>query len=201
MNLKRTLIAAAIALAPVTAMAGGSLDVFYVDNELELGSESVDGSGVGFRGEAALAHGLSLTALHQLTDVEEGGDSADVTETRFGLRYDHALDKMITVGAGLESVQLSLEEDGSGLAVKGYSLSAHGALAVTQALSINAKVGYVDMGDIDGESLDGLEYQAGVAYDIDKQFGVFAEYRVVDLEIEDTDLTLDTIRLGGRMRF
>lgn len=208
MNLKRTLIAAAIALVPVTAMAGGSLDVFYVDNETDLytADDQEDGNGYGFRGQAELGNGIALTGLYQSSTIESDvvGDDVDVTETRFGVSYTHAIDKMISVAGNLETVQIDFEPEDSGLgfpALDGFSVG--GKLMVTpiKQLSLYAKVAYTDLGKAFGEDVDGIEYEAGGTYDIDKNFGVFAEYRTMDIEVDDEDVELNTIRLGGRYTF
>ena len=67
MKIKHTLLAAAVALAPMSAMAGGSVDVFFIHNKAELkgggGSVKDDGNGYGFSGLAELGHGLTSIKL------------------------------------------------------------------------------------------------------------------------------------------
>lgn len=208
MNLKQTLIAAAIALVPMTAVAGGSLDVFYVDNETDLytGDDEEDGNGYGFRGQAELGSGVALTGLYQNSTIESDvvGDDVDVTETRFGVSYTHAIDKMISLSGNLETVQIDFEPEDSGIgfpALDGYSVGGKLTLTPMNQLSLYAKVAYTDLGKLSGEDVDGFEYEAGGAYAIDKNFGIFAEYRMMDMEADDEDVELNTIRLGGRYTF
>lgn len=65
--------------------------------------------------------------------------------------------------------------------------------------------GYVNLGKINSETVDGYEYTGGLSYDICKQWTGFAEYRVVKLETDatgtSTDVDNDTLRIGGRYTF
>lgn len=208
MKLKQTLIAAAIALVPMTAMAGGSLDVFYVDNESDIftGDDHEDGNGYGFRGQAELGRGIALTGLYQSSTIESDvvGDDVEVAETRFGVSYTHAIDKMISLAGHLETVQLDFEPEDSGIGVPsldGFSIGGKATLTPMNQLSLYAKVAYTDLGKAGGEDVDGIEYEAGGMYSLDKNFGVFAEYRVMDMEADDEDFDLNTIRVGGRYTF
>ncbi len=196
MKFKQTLIAVAIALTPMAAMAAGSLDVFYVNQDFNVdGSPDDSGDGFGFRGQAALGQGVSLTALYQDADIDDADFNSK--ETRIGLSYDTKL-QGIDVGAGAETVTLDLNDGGPGDSFRGYSINAHASMKVIDNLSAYARVGYTDI-----DEFDGAEYEAGVHYAFDKQFGAFVEYRVADLSGNNgaPDLELDTLRVGGRYNF
>ena len=63
MKFKQTLIAALVALAPMSAMAAGSVDVFYVNQDVDIeGAGKDDGDGFGIRAQADLGQGISLSA-------------------------------------------------------------------------------------------------------------------------------------------
>ncbi len=195
MMLKQTLLAVAIVLSPITAFAGGSLDVFYVDQNISAGGPDDDGNGVGFRGQAALGQGVSLTALYQ--DAELKDADANLRETRIGLSYDTKCHN-INVGAGLETVGVDLNDGGLGASLRGHSLNAHASISPIDKVSLTARIGYTDV-----DELAGMEYEVGAQYAIDKQISAFVEYRMANLNDEGfgADVDLDTLRVGGRYTF
>lgn len=199
MKLKQTLIAVAVALTPMAAMAGGSLDVFYVNQDLDPdGAASDDGDGFGFRGQAALGQGVSLTALYQDSDLDDA--NSNVQETRIGLSYDTKT-QGINVGAGAEAVNLNLNSGGPGGSLRGYSVNGHASIALVKNLSAYASIGYTDV-----NALDGMEYTVGARYSINKQVSAFAEYRYADLDNNSGvlgvgDIKVGTVRVGGGYAF
>lgn len=197
MILKKTLLAAAIAITPFTAFAGGSLDVFYVDQDLEseAGLDD-DGDGVGFRGLASLGKGVSLTALYQDADLDDA--DASLRETRIGVRYD-TMCHGAAVGGSLENVSIDINQGGIGFAMRGYSASAHASVNPVDKVTLTARVGYTDV-----DELAGMEYEVGVNYAINKQVTGFVEYRMANLDDEGFflgDVDLDTLRVGVRYNF
>ncbi|MES2721168.1 MAG: porin [Pseudomonadota bacterium] len=194
--LKQSLLAVAIAVAPMTAFAAGSLDVFYVDQDIDIkGAGEDDGDGVGFRGLAELGKGVSLTALYQDADLDAA--DANLRETRIGLRYDTTCHN-IKVGGSLENVSIDLNNGGVGLSMRGYSATAHASINLIDNLSLTARAGYTDV-----EELAGMEYEVGAHYAINKQVSAFVEYRMANLDDEGlgADVDLDTLRVGGRYNF
>ncbi|MEO6697782.1 MAG: hypothetical protein ABIR53_00140, partial [Paraperlucidibaca sp.] len=110
MKFQKIALAIALTAAPLCAFAGGSVDVFYMDQDLDLGSPANfndDGDGYGFRGLAELGQGVSLTALHQDADLDR--EKANIKETRIGLSYDRDMGG-IMLGGGLETVTLDINE-------------------------------------------------------------------------------------------
>ncbi len=195
MKIKLTLLAAAVALAPMTAVAGGTLDVFYVYNEADLGGGlDPDGHGAGVRAEAELGHNISFTGLHQSSDLKDGGFDQSLRETRLGLKYSHALEA-ITLTGELEHVNLTLRPAGSG--ENGYAVKVGGKVNLTDQISAYAKVGYLDVHALG----DGVEYEVGGAVKLTDQISGFVEYRYVDIDDNAGDLELSTIRVGARYHF
>lgn len=195
--LKKTLLAVALAVTPFTAFAGGSLDVFYMDQDLEseAGLDD-DGDGIGFRGLASLGKGVSLTALYQ--DAELDDSDANLRETRVGLRYDTTCHG-VAVGGSLESLGLDINQSGIGLSMRGYSASAHASVSPMDKVTLTARVGYTDV-----DELAGMEYEVGINYAINKQVTGFVEYRMANLDDEGFflgDVDLDTLRVGARYNF
>lgn len=196
MMLKQTLLAVAMVLTPLSAFASGSLDVFYVDQNIDIsGAGDDDGNGVGFRGQADLGRGISLTALYQDADLDTA--DANLRETRIGLSYDTAT-QGVNVGAGLENVSIDLNQSGPGVALRGYSANVHASITPINNVSVYARVGYTDV-----DELAGVEYEVGAQYAINKQIAAFVEYRMANLDDEGlgSDIDLDTLRVGGRYNF
>ncbi|MES3040375.1 MAG: porin [Pseudomonadota bacterium] len=202
MKMTQTLLAAAIALVPMTAMAGGSIDAFYIDNEIDDGANKEDGDGFGFRGQAELGNGFSVTGLYQNSDVSGSGTTTDITETRVGVSYLCVMNKQFSLTTNVETVQVDLTDSGLGVGLDGYSAGIRADLAIVDNLSAYAKVAYTDLGDVAGDDVNGAEYEVGALFSINKNLGAFVEYRIVDLDIDPNDeLQLDTLRVGGRYTF
>lgn len=212
--LKQTLIAAAIILAPVSAMAGGSVDIFYTDNTLDIqgAPNDSDGNGYGFRGQAELGKGFSMIAMHQQSKVKPAlfvPGSNDLSETRIGASYKHQLNKQVNLTGSLESIQFDAElfgkNSGLGATLNGYAANVGISSEVIDKLNAYASVGYVNLGKLQGETVSGYEYTAGASYDICDHWAGFAEYRAVRLNTDalanDTDIDNNTLRVGGRYTF
>lgn len=214
MKIKHTLLAAAVALAPMSAMAGGSVDVFFIHNKAELkgggGSVKDDGNGYGFRGLAELGNGLSLTAMHQDTRIKGNniGTNLGVAETRVGLSYQHQINDQFSMTGNADFVQLDVEVDknvGVGLALDGYAVGVGAKFTVIDNLNVYGNLGYLNLGKLNNKSVDGYEYTAGVSYDINENIAGFVEYRLVDVDTKalgpKVNVDLDTWRIGARYTF
>lgn len=215
MMLKQTLLAAAIAVAPMAAFAGGSIDLFYTDNTMDIDGapNESDGNGYGLRGQAELGNGFSMTALHQNSRIKPGilgPGSNDLSETRVGISYKHALNKQFTMTGTLEKVQVNnelLKNSGQGLTLNGYAVNMGLSSAIMKKVTAYASLGYVNLGKLQDETVSGYEYTAGLSYDLCPHWAGFAEYRVVKLNTDaaflgnDTDIDNDTLRLGARYTF
>ena len=212
--LKQTLIAAAMILAPISATAGGSVDLFYTDNNLDIqGAPSdSDGNGYGFRGQAELGKGFSMIAMHQQSKVKPAlfvPSSNELSETRIGVSYKHQLNKQVSLTGSLENVQFDAElqgkNSGQGATLNGYAANVGISTAVIDKLNAYASPGYVNLGKLQGKTVRGYEYTVGASYDICNHWAGFAEYRAVRLNTDalanDTDIDNNTLRIGGRYTF
>ncbi|MDP1539102.1 MAG: oligogalacturonate-specific porin KdgM family protein [Moraxellaceae bacterium] len=214
MKTKLTLLAAVVALAPMSAMAGGSVDVFFIHNKAELkqGGNSVkeDGNGYGFRGIAELGNGLSLTASHQDTRIKGSniGTNLGIAETRVGLSYKHQVNDQFSMTGNADFVQLDAELDknlGIGLALDGYAVGVGASFAVIDNLKVYGNLGYLNLGKLNNKTVDGFEYTVGASYDINQNIAGFIEYRLVDVDTTalgpKVSVDLDTWRIGARYTF
>lgn len=196
MKIKQALLTVAIVITPMSALAAGSLDVFYMNQNAEDSVSKDDGNGVGIRGQATLGQGVSLTALLQDAELKDADEN--LRETRIGLSYDtkcHDID----VGGGVESVGVEFNDGGPGQpSLRGYSVNAHASISPIDNVTLSARVGYTDV-----DELAGMEYEVGASYAINKNVSGFVEYRMINADDEGfgADLDLDTLRVGARYNF
>lgn len=194
--------------APLSAQAAklDFLDAYYIpDSTLELESnlgsvESEEGDGFGVKLAAMLGKSIFLAGEYQSTDNERLGGSAvnaTVDSARIGLGYNTS-----TPFYGLlEYINYEVEFDG-GLGSDSQSESGFGAhiganIDLFEFLTLEARAGYLDIGDSDG-----FEYLAGLGLNLDKNFGLFVDYRVTELENkDDVTSTFQDLRAGFRFRF
>ena len=225
--LKKFLALSTLALAPMTAFAGGSVDLFYIDNDAEAEIAGVpqkfkfDGSGYGVRGKAELGNGFSMIAMHQSSKLKNnqlaaGLGSQKLNETRIGLSYSHKLNDQFSVTGSLEhtNVGIDITKDlGVGATLNGYAATVGINANVMANTNVYASIGYLNAGKLAEKRVDGLEYTVGASYDVTKNFAGFVEYRFTDLErkaggvapligpVPKIELELDTLRIGGRYTF
>jgi len=211
--LKKFLALSTLALAPMTAFAGGSVDLFYIDNDAEAEIASFpqkfkfDGSGYGVRGKAKLKNDQLAGFI---------GGSQKLNETRIGLSYNHKLNDQYSVTGSLEhtNVGIGLTKDlGVGATLNGYAATVGINANVMANTNVYASIGYLNAGKLADKRVDGLEYTVGASYDVTKNFAGFVEYRLTDLErkaggvapfigpVPKIELELDTLRIGGRYTF
>lgn len=195
-KLTQTLLAAAIAIVPMTAMAAGTVDIFYgyTSEKLEGGgtSDKADGHGYGVRGQAALNDCISLTGLYQTGSLEDKAtkDKFDTDEVRIGVMGHHKLNNDITVLAGADRVELTGHPRGTAavLGARGYVVKT-GAATKVGDVSLAATVGYIDL----GRGADGYEAEASAAIPLADKISGFVDYRYTHTK-DDTDK--DTVNLG-----
>ena len=225
--LKKFLALSTLALAPMTAFAGGSVDLFYIDNDAEAEVASLqkfkfDGSGYGIRGKAELGNGFSMIAMHQSSKLKNDqlagfiGGSQKLNETRIGLSYNHKLNDQYSVTGSLEHTNVGIDlmkNLGVGGTLNGYAATVGINANVMANTNVYASIGYLNAGKLADKRVDGLEYTVGASYDVTKNFAGFVEYRLTDLErkaggvapfigpVPKIELELDTLRIGGRYTF
>lgn len=194
--------------APFSAQAASLsyLDAYYIpDSTLELEDdtdsiESEEGDGFGVKLAAMLGENVFLAGEYQSTDNEQLGGSAinaTVDSARIGLGFNtstpfYGLIEYINYEAEVESGLGSGSDSESGF---GAHIGAN--IDLFEHLTLEARGGYLDVGDSDG-----FEYLAGIGLNLDKNFGLFVDYRVTELDTkEDLTLTVTDLRTGFRFRF
>ncbi|SFF22412.1 Outer membrane protein beta-barrel domain-containing protein [Fontimonas thermophila] len=205
------ILAGMVFAAPLTATAANldSIDAYYVaDSTLELKSggasaESEEGDGFGVKLTLMLGEHVFLSGLYQSTDVEDiGGAGSGVRgstdDTRIGLGYNTSL----PIYAFVEYINYDVEVNGGSLGSASNSETGFGAhvgarFDLATYFTLDARAGYLDIGDADG-----FEYLAGIGLDLDRNFGLFADYRVVELDGDnDAEQNTQDVRAGFRFRF
>lgn len=207
------LVAAALA-APLAAQAAGMdfIDAYYVpDATVELGrddgtvSESTDADGFGIKlatmlGDSVFLAGelLSISAEGFTTT---GGIAVDgkLKDNRIGLGYNTDSPFYVLAEYVRKELSLSSAAGGGSDAESGWGVHVGAKADVFEMLTVEARVGYLDIGKNGG---DGLEYLVGLGLNLDRNFGLFADYRVSELENKDKrELNVEAIRTGLRFRF
>ncbi|HUR39727.1 MAG TPA: hypothetical protein VM240_01015 [Verrucomicrobiae bacterium] len=203
--LRLLLCAAASLLTPPlyaedAATARSTLDVYFVPQaDLEvtgsLGSDSDKGDGFGIR--ALILPGMGTAFITAGISAEYQTNTFDSTLDYDQVRVGVGLVHPSSSGVFFEIDQFEVEgEETNGL-------SAHGRFAtrIGQAAQVYADLAYLWLED-ENQDLTGLEYTIGAALG-DAGFGVFADYRITQLETElsNAEIELRNLRLGVRWGF
>lgn len=199
---------AAFGQSAVSKKAGSHLDVYYSNLDLELSSggesASIDGNGGGL--DFWLGNGIGLfTAEFQKNDLDgnEAGLAidADLRVLRVGMGYRFLYEA--TRSAWLRAEYINVDGDLAIEAVgeaddstNGYGIHAGGMFGA------GIVRGYGEIGFVDLDELDGMEYTVGIAIQ-PGMVGGFVEYRNTDLEFDDIELDeeLEDVRIGIRVAF
>lgn len=218
--------AAFFLLAPGLASAGpgfGYLDAYAVpDSQLDAeagdASGEADGDGYGLKGAFSFGQRVFLAAEYQETKfdelccaiddtgavvVDDNGDpvriDAELTQYRAGLgvRSDSFGSALAFGLAHYIRVESELGDASENL--DGYGLHA-GLRGENGRLGVTAQIGYIDL-----DELKGPEYEIEADYRLFDALGLFANYRVTDLDRQDSDASLKssdfrvgaTLYLGG----
>lgn len=195
----------ALLAVPLAAQAADMayLDVYYIpDSTLEFDSgdapsvESSDGDGFGVKLAAMLGESVFFAAEYQSADYTFANVSAKADTRRIGLGYKtpwplYGLAEYVRNDLRIGGSNASLAGDEDGWAAH-LGLKAD----LLDWLTLDARVGYQDVGESDG-----LEYVVGLGINLDRNFGIFADYRVSELENDNGDATAKDVRAGLRFRF
>ncbi|AXQ27386.1 porin family protein [Solimonas sp. K1W22B-7] len=205
MHMKKTLLAALLVAAPFSTMAApasnGWLDVYYNDSDFEitvpgLGSGDDSGDGFGIRGGAKFSDAAFVYGEYQKNEYDAG---FEVQFLRAGLGYIFSNSDNVEFYGKAEIDNVDLD-DGSGSSSDETGFGIHGGLAFkpTPAIRLFGEIGYLDIGDAG----DGLEYTIGAAFSFTDNLGLIADYRVSNLEDDDSvEVELSDLQLGVRFTF
>lgn len=191
--------------APLAAMAGpmSYIDAYYIpDSTLTVEAanseiESDDGDGFGVKLAGMVGENFFLAGEYQSTDNEFGNATVTVETTRLGLGFHFGLPVYLLGEYVNNEASGELANFGGAGDEDGYGIHAGIKFDIIDMLTIDARGGYLDVGDSDG-----YEYVVGLGLNLDRHFGLFADYRVSELERDD-DVTgkVEDVRAGFRFRF
>lgn len=198
MNVMKLVGTGLLAISPMTAMAtgmGNSIDGYYVSSGLEVDVENVgsgddDGDGFGVKGTFAFADQLFFNGEYQTVGYDDS--DADLDQIRAGVGINTSASEQIVFYGLAEFISFDFDnEDDSGFGVHGGAI-----FNLNQAIALNARLGYVDLGDSDG-----LEWLAGGSFKFTPQVAAFIDYRVTNQEDSGVELDVDDLRIGARFIF
>ncbi|MDP9140718.1 MAG: porin family protein [Pseudomonadota bacterium] len=191
--------------APLAALAGpmSYVDAYYIpDTTLEFegnnaGVESDDGDGFGVKLGGMLGESLFIAGEYQSSDYEFGNVSTTAETTRIGLGYHFGLPLYVLGEYVRNELSSELGNFGASGDEDGYAAHLGVKFNIIDMLTLDARGGYLDVGDADG-----FEYVVGLGLNLDRNFGLFADYRVSELKGEnDIKGTIEDVRAGLRFRF
>lgn len=187
----------ALGLAQTTGPVG-TLDAYYVPKaDLDvsvpnLGDGDDDGDGFGVKGLFRFSDTLGFVGEYQGVTYDD--TDIDFNQLRAGMGWFLPT----TSGVYVQYDDFELDDaDADGFSV-------HGRLAgdISPTAQLYLEAGYFWLED-DFEDLEGYEFTFGGALALAPQWGVFADYRMTNLEGEDTEIEYEfgDLRLGVRFLF
>ena len=190
-----------------------SIDLYYVplaDIELSQGTPlgeatlEDDGDGYGIKGHFALGENFFLSGEYQANDYSPEQDDNEELERdlniyRGGLGFFFPKSPIFIEGeyigvdvGGNDDTNVDEDED-----LNGYGVHVGASTTFRERLTLKAKVGYVDIDDVDG-----VEYLVGASFNIFPAVALFADYRGSHLEGDsDNELKLNDLRTGISFTF
>ena len=174
------------------------VDGYFVPSaevEFDNAGPLIDGTedGDGFGARAALQFAPSLFVTGEYT-ANEYDNEAELDTVRVGLGLGEGAGTGDGLYARIEYLNADdgVEDESGGVGTLGY------ALLLAPRVRLYGEVGYQKF-----DELDGPEFLAGLAVQLAPNFGVFADYRSTQLELEDTDIEIsyDELRTGVRFYF
>ncbi len=204
MQLKKTLFAAMVLAAPLSSMAAapvGNLDIYYTFADAEANdgvtNAKVDGDGgFGVRGNAKIADRAFVFGEYQKTDYDTPTD-LEIQQIRAGLGFLFSSTEQADIYGKASFLNLKADSNLGEGDDNGWGLHAGASFKLAPAFRLFGEIGYLDVGDTDGP-----EYNIGAAFDFSQQFGVVANYRYTDFDVDGGgSLELKDLQLGVRFNF
>jgi hypothetical protein len=193
----------AVSAAPLystkPASTGSHLDAYYSNADVKVdGPGDADGDGGGLLLWMGNGIGL-LTAEFQKNafDVDDVALDVDTRQYRLGLGYRFVNEPAMQSWLRAEYVRLEADPDpGESDDQEGYG--AH----IGFLLGLRQFNGYAEVGVLDLEGMDGLEYKVGLGFQ-PGLFGAFVEYRATrfELDSDDSDIDYNDLRVGVRVAY
>ena len=222
MAIKKLLIVAALA-SPALASAATEtryspsvdfnpsyFDLYYLPSaELKAsqtiggvtGTGKLDGDGYGVKTRLGFGEMFFVSGEYQANDYTTDEDDNEDLDRDLNI---------YRVGGGIavpntpffvegEYIGIDVGDDNEGADEESNGYGIHGGAAMTlgERVTLNAKIGYIDVDDFDG-----FEYLVGGSFNVFGSFAVFADYRGTDLEGGGSSkLELNDFRTGVRFTF
>ncbi len=196
MKLMHIMCAGLLAAAPMAGMAAGvgnQVDLYYISGGIDAGGDD-DGDGFGLKGQFAFADNLFFNGEYQSVGYDDS--DVDLDQLRLGVGYNTSLNAQTVLYGLAEFARIKIDGGGSE-SESGFGLHAGLQYNMTEAFGLNARIGYVDIGDFG----DGVEFLVGASFEFSKPFGAFIDYRVTQLDGDFGDVDLDDFRVGIRFTF
>jgi hypothetical protein len=164
-----------------------SLDLFYVNGEVEIQpagapTTTADGDGFGAKFRGSVGDEFFFSGEYQ--NLRSSGDQGDYTEWRAGLGAPFGSISSVTTYGLIEYVNSEIEV--AGLDNDGVAGQLGALFSPVAWLSVYGQIGYLELRDASG-----LEYLVGLALQVKRWGGLFAEYRANDLDLDNIDADLE----------
>lgn len=196
---------AAFAARPMPATPPVGIDLYYIPQTRVEVTEAISGisdhdDGDGFGGRITVPigpTGLRLNGEYQASSLSDS--NLDVDQLRLGGTW--MTPGPVRVGAVGEYIRLTLDAHSNGKSTPdGYGVHGRVEVDLPPMLSFYGQAGYVNLSD--QGTVDGFEYTIGGLVQLNRQFGVFADYRETDLEDDAGNKTnISDARVGVRLLF
>lgn len=202
---------AAVLAAPFAAQAAqlDYLDAYYIpDSTLEFTDpaltdalESEEGDGFGVKLALSLTDSIFFAGEYQATETEfdVAGTAVEGTVdlSRVGVGYNTSIPLYVLVEYVQADYGFSSGDADATLDEAGFAAHLGLKFDVIELLTLEARGGYLDIGDYDG-----FEYLGGLALSLDRGFALYADYHVIDIEnADDQGLKTSDLRTGVRFSF
>lgn len=202
--MKKLFAFVALAALPLGAQAEllASVDAFGSFSKFEEGSGSEDADGYGLRGRVNLP-GTGLFGRVQL--LEEQKDDAlktDYSEVRIGGGIATGITPLIDLSFELEHLDLETKNSNVKNTTDGFGVFG-GVSTSLPLLNAYGRIGFMKLEDDAGLDVDGTEYSIGARISVLPFVGLFAEYRLLNLDTEGAggDEDIKSYRLGASFSF
>lgn len=221
--MKKTFLLCAGLLGPVSAFAASpaatGIGLFGGVAQLKAGdsggSDTLDGYEFGLRGAYVFGDNVFVAGEYGHSELKISSDGIKVTfkpdELRIGGGLKYPFAKAGRLFAGGQYVRLEIDakasdgtESFSGTTkFDGYTAFGGASYTISPGINFYGRLGYIAIKstDDDNNKGDGYDLLAGVQYPITKSTGVFAEYRLTELEDEGDSLTFSGYRAGIHFTF
>jgi hypothetical protein len=201
--MKKLFALVALAALPLGAQAEllASVDAFGSFSKFEVGSSSEDADGYGLRGRVNLP-GTGLFGRVQLLEEQQDDTlKTDYSEVRIGGGIATGITPLIDLSLELEHLDLEFKNSNVKNTTDGFGVFG-GVSTSLPLLNAYGRIGFMLLENNAGTDVDGTEYLIGARISVLPFVGLFAEYRLLNLDPEvggDTDIK--SYRLGASFSF